>query len=117
MFIIEIRQLNRASFLLFRAVEVQRTFEAAATPVKEGANLSEYSNNKRIGLYDINSPLLVDCFYILYQQLLCNPGYNKNSSKEKEMIRIAFLVIHIYKGEGYGKIIIYIRISNRRTSG
>ena len=36
------------SFLLFRVVEVQRTYEATATPETEGANLSEYSNNKRI---------------------------------------------------------------------
>ena len=40
-----------ADFLLFRAVEIQRICEAAATPVmREGANLSEQSNNKRIGL-------------------------------------------------------------------
>ena len=29
-------------------MEIQRICEAAATPVKEGANLSEQSNNKRI---------------------------------------------------------------------
>ena len=36
------------NFLLFRAVEIQRICEAAATPVTEGASLSEQSNNKRI---------------------------------------------------------------------
>ena len=45
------RKIHRVYFLLFRAVEIQRICEAAATPViREGANLSEQSNNKRIGL-------------------------------------------------------------------
>ena len=34
--------------LLFRVVEIQRIYEATATPETEGANLSEQSNNKRI---------------------------------------------------------------------
>ncbi len=45
--------INLSAFLLFRVVEVHRTCEATATPVMEGASLSEifeqkYSNNKRI---------------------------------------------------------------------
>ena len=62
-------------------MEIQRICEAAATPKKEGANLSEESNNKRIDLYDINSPLLVGCF--LYIQ------FKENDSGEKVLIRIA----------------------------
>lgn len=92
-------------------MEVQRICEAAATPNKEGANLSEYSNNKRIDLYDINSPLLVGCF--LYA------SYNEeNDSEEKVMIQIAKKQSRQFKEEKeYGKIIIHIRISNRGTPG
>ena len=34
--------------LLFRVVEIHRICEATATPFREGANLSEISNNKRM---------------------------------------------------------------------
>ncbi len=41
---------NCIDFLLFRVVEIHRICEATATPVTEGASLSEfYLNNKRIG--------------------------------------------------------------------
>jgi len=40
--------LNRLS--LIQSSGDKRINEAAATPQKEGANLSEYSNNKRIAL-------------------------------------------------------------------
>lgn len=39
---------TKSAIPLFRVVEVQRTCEATATPFREGANLSEISNNKRM---------------------------------------------------------------------
>ena len=57
-------KFNKANFLLFRAVEIQRICEAAATPAKrEGANLSERSNNKRIVYGDIKQSAYAGCFF------------------------------------------------------
>ena len=49
--------LYRQGFLLFRVVEIQRVEEATATPVTEGASLSEQSNNKGIDFELAASPL------------------------------------------------------------
>ena len=44
-------------------MEIHRICEVTATPLKEGANLSEYSNNKRIELIiGIRGPLFADLF-------------------------------------------------------
>ncbi len=55
---------NCIDFLLFRVVEIHRICEATATPVTEGASLSEfYLNNKRIGTRD-SSPLFVSGLFL-----------------------------------------------------
>ena len=75
-------------------MEIQRIYEVTATPATEGANLSEFNRTIRgFGYQNITGPLR-RAFFISARK----------ESKEGEE-------------ENHGKITVYLRICNGRTSG
>ena len=90
---------NNANFLLFRAVEIQRICEAAATPGWEGANLSEQSNNKRID-DDTKSgqSLWIDPFLRQWILRQVNPDRERTKERKMTMERLLFTSESVTEG-------------------
>ncbi len=75
--------------LLFRVVEVHRTGEATATPDKEGAYLSEFSNRTIRGFdYRLSDPLIIKRFF------LCTDRCRGSIPLRRHMGRAASRVFH-----------------------
>ena len=95
MIVLSLEQNEIQKLSLIQSSGGTKDLRSCGNPVKEGANLSEQSNNKRIVLVK-NSPLFGGLFLLEIQ-----------SEKEKEM----------KKEEHNGKIIIYFRVCHGRTPG